>query len=151
MTDTNKLNSVSTSDVSGSDLFRIWSQKYGADVALSLTNFKAWLDAQSSSYATSLTAQYSAPSATGFSVTVSAVNTWLILTPDAGYAAGTIVLPNGSQGAEVLVNCTQAVTALTITPASGESVVGGPTALTANQSFRLKFDAVLKRWYNVGN
>ncbi|TNE61198.1 MAG: hypothetical protein EP341_00845 [Sphingomonadales bacterium] len=149
MTDTNKLTSTVLTDLSGSDQLRLWSQKYGGDVAITLTILKAWLDANDTSQA--LTAQYEAPTATGFSATITAVNTWLILTPSAGYAAGTIVLPTGTHGAEILVNCTQAVTALTVTPASGDSVVGAPTALTANQSFRLKYDGVLDRWYNVGN
>lgn len=147
MTATNQLIALASSDVSGSDLVRLFSQKYGADVSFSLANLKAWLAENQSS---ALVQQYEAPAATGFSVTVAAVNTWLILTPVAGYAAGTIVLPSGVNGAEVLVNCTQSVSTLTITAASGESVIGGPTALTANQAFRLKFDSVLKRWYKVG-
>lgn len=146
MTDTNRLLSLPASDVTGADLLRLWAQKYGADVGLSLTNLKEWLDLPG----VELTTQYAAPSATGFSVAVSAVNTWLILTPGAAYAAGTVTLPQGSDKAEVLVNCTQAVTALTVTPASGESVIGAPATLAANDFFRLRFDAVVGAWYRVG-
>lgn len=98
--------------------------------------------------------QHSAPSATGFSVQVSNTtdNTWLILTPTAGFAAGTIVLPLSTVATdkqELLVNCTQAVTALTIN-GNGATVTGAPTALLANDSFLLRFDSVTSTWYKVG-
>jgi hypothetical protein len=98
--------------------------------------------------------QYSAPTATAFSVQVTdgADSIWLILTPNADYAAGTIVLPalaNCVDAQEILVNCTRAVTALTIN-GNGATVVGAPTALVANDFFRLRFDAVLDTWYRVG-
>ena len=92
---------------------------------------------------------YSAPSATGFSVNA-ASNTHLILTPLAGYAAGTIVLPaSPTDRDEFLCNCTQAVTALTIN-GNGKTVVGGPATLAANAFFRLKYDGVLSTWYRIG-
>jgi hypothetical protein len=98
--------------------------------------------------------QYSAPSATGFTVTITDASdsVWLVLTPLAGYAAGTITLPavgNSVSNQEVLVNCTQAVTALTVS-GNGATVAGAPTALAANAFFRLKFEPVLKTWYRVG-
>ena len=93
-----------------------------------------------------LTTQYASPSATGFSVTIADGNTHLILTPVAGYAAGTIVLPTASDGEEVLVNTTQAVTTLTITGTQ----IGSPTTLAANAFFRLKYDAIAATWYRVG-
>lgn len=148
MTQTNNLATIkTTNDLQGNDLLRLYTQKYGGDAALSLTILTEYV--QGSITTSTLTAQYEAPSATGFSVTVSSGNTWLVLTPDAGYAAGTINLPDGVQGQEVLVNCTQAVTTLTITPKTGDSVIGAPATLAANDTFRLKYEAVLKRWYKV--
>lgn len=95
-----------------------------------------------------LTRQSAAPSATGFSVIITEGNTWLILTPVAGYAAGTIVLPTGIDQEVVTVNCTQAVTTLTIT--SGSTVTGAPTTLAANDFFTLKYDQINDTWYRVG-
>lgn len=96
----------------------------------------------------SLVTQYAAPAATGFSVSIAQGNTHLILTPSAGYAAGTIVLPSFPvDREELLVNSTQAVTTLTI---SGGTVIGGPTTIAANGFFRLKYDALLSRWYRIG-
>jgi hypothetical protein len=98
--------------------------------------------------------QYSAPSATAFSIQVNdnADSVWLVLTPTAGFAAGTLVLPavaNCVDRQEVLVNCTQAVTTLTVS-GNGATVTGAPTALTANGFFRLRFDAITDTWYRVG-
>lgn len=101
--------------------------------------------------------QYSAPSASGFSVTIAPTtagdNVHLILTPTAGYAAGTIVLPpvvNVIDKQEVLVNCTQQVTALTVNGNGAVAVTGEPTSLGADDFFRLKYDATVQTWYRVG-
>lgn len=99
------------------------------------------------------TTQYAAPNATGFNVQIDSMigDVHLILTPTADYAAGTITLPLSPVDKQtVLMNSTQAVTALTVTPQSGAVVLGQPATLSANGFFTLKFDAVLKRWYRVG-
>ncbi len=100
------------------------------------------------------TTQHSAPSATGFSIQVtdSSDNTWLVLTPVAAYAAGTIVLPavaNVVDKQEVLVNCTQDITTLTVNKNGATAVTGAPTSITANDSFKLKYDASTSTWYKV--
>jgi len=99
--------------------------------------------------------QYAAPSASGFSVSIDDApsNTHLILTPVAGYAAGTIVLPSVGQavdGQTILVNCTQAVTTLTVDGNGATAVTGEPAALTANAFFTMKYDAPTSSWYRVG-
>lgn len=105
-------------------------------------------------YPGQMVTQYSAPSATGFTATITddSDSVWLILTPVAGYAAGTITLPstgNSAHGQEVLVNCTQAVTTLTV-DGNGSTVTGEPATLAANDFFRLRFDSVTSTWYRVG-
>lgn len=97
--------------------------------------------------------QYASPSATGFSVSINdnSNSAWLLLTPLAGYAAGTIVLPalnNCVDKQEIIVNTTQAVTTLTIN-ANGAQVVGAPTTLAANAYFTLRFDKLFSTWYRV--
>ncbi len=77
----------------------------------------------------------------------------LILTPAGAYAAGTLVMPLASacrDKQEVTVNCTQAVTGLTITANGATSIVGAPTGLTANEFFKLKYDLPTNNWYRVG-
>ena len=98
--------------------------------------------------------QYAAPSATAFSIQVNndVDSVWLVLTPTTGFAAGTLVLPavaNCVDRQEILVNCTQAVTTLTVS-GNGATVTGAPTTLAANGFFRLRFDAITKTWYRVG-
>jgi len=155
----NKLSAVD--EISLSDLFAIYSSQSGdarkasASVLLAfMQNNLAFAEQGSGSYLT----QYSAPSTTGFSVTVTDdagddTNVHLILTPTAGFAAGTVVLPPVAGLAnkqEVLVNCTQVVTTLTIDGNGAIAVTGEPSALAANDFFRLKYDLVTKTWYRVG-
>lgn len=100
-----------------------------------------------------ITSYYAAPSATGFTVTIpdTSANYWLILTPVAGYADGTIVLPSATTATDqqtINVNCTQAVTTLVIT-SSGGTITGAPSTLAANDFFTLRFDAVTLTWYRI--
>lgn len=99
--------------------------------------------------------QYAAPSSSGFSVQITdtSANTHLILTPTAGYAAGTIVLPNVTSAIdkqEVLVNCTQQVTALTVNGNGAVAITGEPTSLGADDFFRLKYDLLTQTWFRIG-
>jgi hypothetical protein len=99
--------------------------------------------------------QRDAPSASPFTTTItqSSTSVWLILTPTGTLAVGTIALPGvgyATDGQEVLVNTTQAVTALTVS-ASGLTVTGAPTTLAANAAFRMRYDAVNTTWYRVSS
>lgn len=103
-----------------------------------------------------LITQYAAPNATGFNVAIApptaGTSVYLLLTPGSAYAAGTLTLPQQAlciAGQELLVSCTQAVTALT-TDGNGSTVNGAPTTLATNGFFRLRFDGVFKAWYRVG-
>lgn len=98
--------------------------------------------------------QYAAPNATGFSVSVTngPQSMHLILTPTGSFAAGTLVLPSSAvavDGQRVLVNCTQIVTALTVS-GNGATVTGAPDTLAANAFFTLKYDKPTNVWYRVG-
>lgn len=103
-----------------------------------------------------LITQYSAPTATGFSVLINPAvdggSVFLLLTPTGAFAAGTITLPAQAEcidGQELLVSCTQVVTALTVA-GNGSTVNGAPASLAANGFFRLRFDGVFKAWHRVG-
>lgn len=142
-----------TSVVSAGDLVPVFVTNMGDARAAPISVLAAYIQTLLTAVDDKVT-QYAAPSATGFTVTIPDTNesVWLVLTPVAGYAAGTIVLPSAAEAMdkqEVLVNCTQAVTALTITSAGG-TVTGAPTGLAANDFFRLRFDAVTSTWYRVG-
>lgn len=148
------INQLSAVDqVVSSDQVPIYSSENGdarkASMAVLLAFFAGQITANDDKLS-----QYAAPSATAFNVQVNNAgqSVWLILTPTAGFAAGTLTLPavaNCVDRQEILVNCTQAVTALTVA-GNGATVTGAPTTLAANAYFRLRFDAVTKTWYRVG-
>jgi len=147
MTNINQLSSLDTNQLG--DLLAVWATNNGdtrkASINLLLTFMQDNLTLPGA-----LTTQYAAPSATGFSVTVATGDTWLLLTPTATFAAGTIVLPSApTDKDEVSVNCTQIITALTVSGA-GRTVTGAPTTLAAaNAFFTMRFDAATNAWYRV--
>jgi hypothetical protein len=146
------INQLSAADsVQSSDQIPIYASNNGDARKASLALLKTFF--QSGVVSTDdLVTQYAAPSATGFSVQILEQSTWLVLTPTAGFAAGTMVLPARASVVDkqqVLVNCTQAVTTLTIN-GNGATVTGAPTTLAANAFFRLRYEAVSGVWYRVG-
>jgi hypothetical protein len=154
MTTITQLNSAAS--LSASDLLAIWSASGGDTRKASLATLVAFLQEQLTE-GDSLQTQYASPAATGFSVTIAPTtagnDVWLLLTPLAGYAAGTIVLPAVAtciDQQEVQVSCTQAVTTLTVSGNGATAVNGAPATLAANGFFRLRFDAVQQSWYRVG-
>lgn len=143
---------LNQSDISAADSLPFYSATGGADRRTSVTQLAEVL--QSLLSLAGPVQQFSAPSATGFSVTInpptSGAWVWLILTPVAGYAAGTIVMPAAPvDGQEVVANCTQSVGTLTVS-GNGATVTGAPTSLSANGYFRMKYCAVLSTFYRIG-
>lgn len=138
--------------LSSADQVPIYSASNGDARKSSLNQLAAFLQTQLV-VQDDKTTQYAAPSSTGFTVNVqTSGSTWLVLTPTAGFAAGTIVLPavaTVKDRQELLVNCTQSVTTLTVS-GNGATVTGAPTTLAANAFFRLRFDQASSVWYRVG-
>jgi hypothetical protein len=152
----NKLSALDS--LSLGDLLAVYSQSNGdarkAAISLLLAFMQDNLTFPSADIS-EFTTQRAAPSGTGFSVSITAGsdNIHLILTPNAGYAAGTIVLPANLGAAdkqEILVNTTQQVTALTIDGNGAVAVTGAPTSLGAEDFFRLKYDLGTQTWFRVG-
>ena len=146
-----RLSSVSA--LTTADLIPLFSGAIGSDAKATLGLLVTWLQAQLTAD-TAFTHQYSAPSATGWAVTVAPPadggNVYLLLTPTAGFAAGTVTLPAAAvHGQEVVAACTQAVTTLTVA-GNGNTVNGAPTTLAANGFFRLRYDGVLDTWNRIG-
>ena len=144
----NQLTAVDT--VSGSDLIPIWSSTDGDARKASANTLKTYLTG-GVSVNDGLITQTASPAATEFNVSVPTAGTWLILTPVATYAAGTITLPffdDVEGGQIVLVNCSQAVTALTVA-GNGATVIGAPTTLAANSTFTMRYRADTTAWYRV--
>ena len=92
-----------------------------------------------------LVSQYASP-LTGTTVTISAANTWMILTPAGTISALTVVLPTGADQQEVIITSSAIITALTI---SG-TVNGAPTTMSAGGFARFRYDGVLNIWRRAG-
>lgn len=151
MTTINQLTAVD--EVSASDQVPIYSANSGDARKASMSVLKTFMQEGITASDDKVT-QYAAPSSNAFTVTITddSDSVWLILTPTGPFAAGTIVLPsvaNAADKQEILVNCTQDVTTLTIN-GNGATVTGEPSGLSANDFFRLRFDAVTSVWYLVG-
>jgi len=130
----------------GSDQLVIYSSENGDARRISASTAKDYFNPTGDSSIV----QYSAPSSTGFSVTIGETTSWLILTPTATFANGTIVLPSApTDNQEIMVNNTNAITALAFN-GSGNTVTGAPNTLLANSFFKLKFNLALSTWYRVG-
>jgi hypothetical protein len=143
MTQINQL--TRASDVAAGDLVPVFSTDNGDARAAAISVLLAYMQANLDFPSTF--AEYVTDGASNNT------NVHLILTPTGGFAAGTITLPAKAGLAdkqEVLVNCTQAVTTLTIGLNGATGAVGAPTTLAANAFFRLKYDAVTSNWYRVG-
>ena len=153
MAQINQLTAVDT--LASGDQFPIFDTSNGDARKVSASDLLAFMQANLDLSANGYTTQYSAPSATAFSVQItdSSADTHLILTPVAGYADGEIVLPavaNAIDGQQILVNCTQAVTTFVVDGNGASAVTGEPATLAANAFFTLKYDAVTSTWYRVG-
>lgn len=136
-------------EVTDADIFAIFEDSAGATRSVTAQMIADYIQKQY------FDMQYASPSATGFSVAItnSSANTHLILTPTAGFATGTIVLPaiaNVVDKQEILVNCTQQVVTLTVDGNGAGAVTGEPSSLGADDFFRLKYDATTDAWYRVG-
>lgn len=156
------INKLTQSDaVASGDWFVVWKDSAGDFRGVPGSVVLAWIQA-------GLTfpdagrpepeTQYASPAASGFTVQVADaaaagnVDVHLILSPLAGYAAGTIKLPvnTGLRDKQlVMVNCTQAVAALTV-DGNGATELGAPAALLANAYFTMQYDLTMNTWYRVG-
>lgn len=143
---------LTQSDISAASQIPFYDPANGADRRTSVTQFAEVMQGLLSVGESQ--SQYYAPSATGWSVLVApqtaGESVYLLITPVAGYAAGTVTLPASPvHGQEVLAACTQSVTTLTVA-GNGYTVNGAPSTLAANAFFRLRFDGVLNTWNRIG-
>lgn len=151
MTDINQLSSTDT--LTAGDLLPIWRANNSDTRKTSLTALQAYLQGALTFSAGQFVVQYAAPAATGFTTTLlnNTNNQWLILTPLAAYAAGTITFPlmsSVTDNQEVLIVSTQAVTTLTLS-GNGASIVGAPAGIVQNGAMRFKFNSLASTWYLI--
>jgi hypothetical protein len=143
------INNLPAQDITAADQLPFFSVSNGQDRRTSVSQLADLMQTLLSD--SGMLTQYAAPSASGFSVTIAPTvqggSVYLLLTPTAGFAAGSIVLPaDPLDRQEVSVVSTQAITTLTIN-GSGKTVTGAPTTIAANGTFKLRYDAVFGAWY----
>jgi len=152
VTDINQLSSTDT--LTAGDLLPIWRTNNSDTRKTSLTALQAFMQANLTFSAGDFVVQYAAPAATGFTVTLVSTsnNQWLIMSPLATYATGTITFPPVASvvdNQEILIYSTQIVTALTLS-GNGATIAGSPGFITAGGSLRFKYNALVQTWYRIG-
>jgi len=86
---------------------------------------------------------------TGFSITLDN-NSVLVLEPAGTLATGTVLLPASPlDGQRIRIISTQTQTALTITAATGDTVVGTATALVALTPVEFSYKLSSRKWYRI--
>lgn len=152
MSTINQLCAVAT--LNGSDLVPIYSSGNGDARKASMTVIAAFIQSLLTAAGGMMT-QYFAPNATGYSVTVNpetdGQSVWLLMTPTAGFATGTVILPALAEcvdGQQVRITSTQAVPAFTVN-GNGATVNGAPASLVANGFITFQYNGVFQSWYRI--
>lgn len=111
------------------------------------TSDNGLVDVNSRSYAGSW--DYEAP-VTGFNKTLGGHVTHTLLKPAGPLASGTITMNAApTNGLLVTISSTQTITALTLNPNTGQSIVGAVTTLTANAPVHYRYRAADATWYRA--
>ena len=85
---------------------------------------------------------------TAFSYTFAAGTQTLIINPAGTLATGTVTMPAApADGMVITVESTQIITALTLSPNTGQSIVGVPATLFANQPLSYVYRLSNTTWY----
>ena len=150
-----QINQLTATTPSASQSLPVYDPAKGDSRRFSLSDLSTWLQSLIAPGLQEPNTQYSAPLAGGnVLVNDDDEDTHLILTPAGGLATLTITLPalaNLRDKQKLIVNCTQAIAALTI--AGNGATVGIVATLlldTADDYFTLKYDATLNIWYRIG-
>ena len=145
MTSINKLSALDT--VTGGDQLAVWSPNNGDTRRASMNVVSTYITGTLDLPVDISRSQYEAPSANGFTVTITSPNTWLVLNPTNDFASGSVALPTGVADLSMIsIVTTRSVAAFGVT-ASGAAVVGAPTTIKANEAFTLRYDGVTNTWY----
>lgn len=91
---------------------------------------------------------------TGFNIAVPTPvsQQWILIQPAGTLAAGTVTLPLNTQtpdGTEILITTTQQITTFTLAANGAANVYGEPSALSAEDFFRMRYVQSTNSWYRV--
>lgn len=87
---------------------------------------------------------------TGFAITIADNTQTLILKPAGTLATGTITMPaNPIEGQQVRIMTSQIITALTLSPNSGQTIIAAPATLGAGQGVAFIYSVADTTWYRM--
>ncbi len=87
---------------------------------------------------------------TGFGITIGNNTRTLVLTPAGTLAAGTITMPSAPvDKAIVRFSSSQAITALTVSPNAGQSIMNAPTTANPGQGFSFIYNLATTTWLKL--
>lgn len=86
----------------------------------------------------------------GFSITIADNIQVVTLTPAGVLATGVIKMPaNAYNGQVIQISTTQTVTALTVNPNAGQTVMNAPTTLNGGSGFSYYYSSSTSTWYRL--
>lgn len=87
---------------------------------------------------------------TGFSITIANGTQTLLLMPAGTLAAGTVTMPSAPADKQVVrFSSSQAITALTVAPNAGQSILNAPTTITPGQGFSFIYNLATTTWLKL--
>ena len=87
---------------------------------------------------------------TGFNIIAATGTASLILNPAGSLASGTVTFPASPLDGQLFrISCSQNITALTLSPSSGQSVKNAPTALTAGSGYDFQYVLPQLTWFRL--
>lgn len=90
--------------------------------------------------------------ASGFAITIPNGTKRLVLNPAATLAAGTVTMPAAPyDGQEVGISSTQVITALTLSPNTGQTIADAITTIGVGGAATFLYNATTAAWYRVAN
>lgn len=86
----------------------------------------------------------------GFNITIGAGVQTLLLNPSTTLPTGIVTTPvSPIDGQIIRVGTTHTITALTVSPSGGQTIVNPPTTLGAGQGFELQYNSAGSKWFTL--
>lgn len=137
-----------TSPTNGIDLSGIFLRFFAGNSLLAYFNGTSGALTVNNAYADGSVAFY--PQTTGFTQTISSTVQTVVFNPAGTLATGSITMPaSPANGQIVQVGTTQVITALTVSPNSGQTITGAPTTITPTAGFRYIYVAGISTWVRL--
>lgn len=146
----NQLSQVS--QVSGSDIFPLYSSTNGNAVSASMATLASYMQGTISNFDDKITTYYSPLTAATIAMNTTGASEFMIITPAGTISALTLNMPVSSQRVdkqELLFFSTRIITALSINTFGASLNSGTISPIAANGFFTLRYCGVVSAWFRV--